>query len=56
MVNTGLSDGHRLLEDHRDRAAAERAQLGGPELEQVAALEQDFAAGDRARRDAAAAP
>ena len=45
-----IERGHRLLEDHRDVAAAHLAHLLVGEIEQVAALEQDAARGDAAGR------
>ena len=42
--------GHRLLEDHRDAVAADRAHLGLVEAEQVGAFERHAAADDPARR------
>ena len=43
-----IERGHRLLEDHRDVAAAHLAHVVVGEIEQVAALEQDAARGDAA--------
>ena len=42
--------GHRLLENHRDAVAADRAHLGLVEAEQVGAFEHHGAADDPARR------
>ena len=39
-VSTGIQRGHRLLEDHRDPRAAQRAHLALRQREQIAALEQ----------------
>jgi hypothetical protein len=60
-----IERGHRLLEDHRDVAAASLAHLLFGEVEQVLPLEQDLAlrhpaglgeqAHDRERRDRLAA-
>ena len=42
---------HRLLEDHRDAVAADLADLVLVQLQEVFALEEDFAGDDVARRD-----
>ena len=42
--------GHRVLENHRDLAAADLPQTGGLGLEHILALEPDLAAHDLARR------
>ena len=42
--------GHRLLEDHRDAVAADRAHLVFVEAEKIGAFEHDGAADDLARR------
>ena len=39
--------GHRLLKDHRDLRAADRAHLGLVQLQQIASVEGDRAADDR---------
>ena len=41
---------HRLLEDHRDAVAAQRAQLRRWQFEQIHPVEQDRSAGDSSRR------
>ncbi len=46
----GIERRHRVLEDHRDRIAANPPHLRLAELQQVASLEQDPAADDAARR------
>ena len=50
MVSTGIERGHRLLEDHRDVAAAHGAHLVLGKREQVAALEQQCARASPARQ------
>ena len=64
----GIQRRHRLLEDHRDLIAADRAELGRRQREQITSLELDQAAGqdmpgrlrnepeNRERRDRLAAP
>ena len=42
--------GHRLLEDHRDAPATDRAHRGGAQLQEILAIEDDGAACDPARR------
>jgi hypothetical protein len=46
----GVQAGHRLLKDHPDLLAADRAHLVPGQVEQVAALEKDPAAVDEPGR------
>ena len=49
-VSAGLSERHRLLEDHGDLVAADRADAGDRRASGDPAVEQDLAALDPARR------
>ena len=44
-----IERGHRLLEDHRDPRAANRAHLGLAQIQQILTLEDDLAADDSRR-------
>ena len=46
----GVERVHRALEDERDVAPAEAAQLGGTQADELAALEDDLSADDPPRR------